>query len=141
MGYLGFLIHLIWNNNILYWDFDLKSWIVDFFTHFTWEKTPQNNFSSQNFSVENNYFIILNSAFHTSIILLLGLGLLNNDMISTWKVKMQLKDSQGNYPLKQHKKFCKNWFRLLDGHAKSDSRTQYWIEISICIIFQHIILG
>ena len=30
----------------------LKSWIVDFFTR---EKTPQNNFSSQNFSVENNY--------------------------------------------------------------------------------------
>ena len=49
------LFHLIWKNYILYWDFDLKSWIVDFFTHFTWEKTPQNNFSSQNFSVENNY--------------------------------------------------------------------------------------
>ena len=91
----------------------MKSWIVDFFTHFTWEKTPQNNFSSQNFSVENNYCIILNSAFHISIFLLLGLGLLNNDMISTWKVKMQLKDSPGNYPLKQHKEICENWFCLL----------------------------
>ena len=27
---------------------------MDFFTRFTREKTPQNNFSSQNFSVENN---------------------------------------------------------------------------------------
>ena len=40
-----------------YWDFDIKSWIVDFFTRFTWEKTPQNNFPWQNFSVENNYFV------------------------------------------------------------------------------------
>ena len=47
--------HLIWKNYVLYWDFDLKSWIVDFFTRFTREKTPQNNLSSQNFSVENNY--------------------------------------------------------------------------------------
>ena len=30
---------------------------MDFFTCFTREKTPQNNFSSQNFSVENNYFL------------------------------------------------------------------------------------
>ena len=29
---------------------------MDFFTRFTCEKTPQNNFSSQNFSVDNNYF-------------------------------------------------------------------------------------
>ena len=29
---------------------------MDFFTRFTREKIPQNNFSSQNFSVENNYF-------------------------------------------------------------------------------------
>ena len=42
-----------------YWDFDLKSWIVDFFTRFTRKKTPQNNFSSQNFSVENNYFSVV----------------------------------------------------------------------------------
>ena len=28
---------------------------MDFFTRFTREKTPQNTFSSQNFSVENNY--------------------------------------------------------------------------------------
>ena len=51
-----FLFHLIWKNYVLYWDFDLKNWIVDFFTRFTQEKTPQNNFSSQNFCVENNYF-------------------------------------------------------------------------------------
>ena len=31
---------------------------MDFFTHFTQEKTPQNNFSSPNFSVENNYYIV-----------------------------------------------------------------------------------
>ena len=59
-----FLFHLIWKNYVLYWDFDLKSWIVDFFTHFTREKTPQNNFSSQNFSVENNYFFITNIIFY-----------------------------------------------------------------------------
>ena len=46
-----FLFHLIWKNYVLYWDFDLKGWIVDFFT--PREKTPQNNFSSQNFSEEN----------------------------------------------------------------------------------------
>ena len=28
---------------------------MDFFTRFTREKTPQNNFSCQNFSIENNY--------------------------------------------------------------------------------------
>ena len=50
-----FLFHLIRKNYVLYWDFDMKSWIVDFFTRFTRKKTPQNNFSSQNFSVENNY--------------------------------------------------------------------------------------
>ena len=50
------LFYLICKNYVLYWDFDLKSWIVDFFTRFTREKTPQNNFSSQNFSVENNYY-------------------------------------------------------------------------------------
>ena len=50
-----FLFHLIWKNYVLYWDFDLKSWIVDFCTRFTREKTPQNNFSCQNFSVENNW--------------------------------------------------------------------------------------
>ena len=60
--------HIIWKNYVLYWDFDLKSWIVDFFTRFTREKTPQNNFFSQNFSVENNYFnffwnLILNFRF------------------------------------------------------------------------------
>ena len=57
---IWFLFHLIWKNYVLYWDLDLKSWIVDFFTRFTCEKTPQYNFSSQNFSVENNF------AFHFS---------------------------------------------------------------------------
>ena len=36
-----FLFHLIWKNYVLYWDFYLKSWIMD----------------CQNFSVENNYFL------------------------------------------------------------------------------------
>ena len=44
---------MLWKNYVLYWDFDLKSWIVDFFTCFTQEKKPQNNFSCQNLSVEN----------------------------------------------------------------------------------------
>ena len=29
---------------------------MDFFTRFTREKIPQNNFSRQNLGVENNYF-------------------------------------------------------------------------------------
>ena len=33
---------------------------MDFFTRFTREKTPQNNFSSQNFSVGNKYFLAYN---------------------------------------------------------------------------------
>ena len=37
----------------IYWDLDKKSWIVNFFTR---EKTPQNNFSSQNLSKECNFF-------------------------------------------------------------------------------------
>ena len=32
---------------------------MDLFTRFTREKTPQNNFSSQNFSVENNYLLLV----------------------------------------------------------------------------------
>ena len=46
------LFHLIWKDYILHWDFDQKSWIVDYIAGFTHEKTPQNNFSFQNFSVE-----------------------------------------------------------------------------------------
>ena len=57
------LFHLIWKNYILYWDFVLKSWIVDFFTRFTCEKTPQNNFPCQNFSVENNYIIFFEESY------------------------------------------------------------------------------
>jgi len=56
-----FLFHLIWKNYVLYCDFDWKSWIMDFFTRFTRDKTPQSNFSSQNFSVENNYSICWSS--------------------------------------------------------------------------------
>ena len=52
------LFHLNGKSYVLYWYFDLKSWFVDFFMCFTWEKTPQNNFSSQNFVVENNYVFI-----------------------------------------------------------------------------------
>ena len=33
------------------------------FTRFTREKTPQNNFSHQNFSVENNYFLMISLLF------------------------------------------------------------------------------
>ena len=33
----------------------LFAFYTENFTHFTREKTPQNNFSSQKFSVENNY--------------------------------------------------------------------------------------
>ena len=55
-----FLFHLIWKIYVLYWDFDLTSWIVDFLTRFICEKTPQNIFSSQNFSVENKYFYKIN---------------------------------------------------------------------------------
>ena len=49
------LFHLIWIFFVLNWDFYSKSWIVDFFTRFTHEKTPRNNFSCQNFSIETNY--------------------------------------------------------------------------------------
>ena len=34
-----FLFHLIWKNYVLYWDFDLKSWIVDCFTKEKHHKT------------------------------------------------------------------------------------------------------
>ena len=51
------IFHLNWKNYILfYWDFDSKIWIVAFFTrYFTHENLPLNSFSSQNFSIENNY--------------------------------------------------------------------------------------
>ena len=39
----------------------VELWI--FSTRFTREKTPQNNFSSQNFSVENNYMHITSEHF------------------------------------------------------------------------------
>ena len=66
IGVIFWLIfHLIWKNYDIYKDFDLKSWIVAFFTCFTHGKRPQNNFSNQNFSVENfqsfNFFAELRS--------------------------------------------------------------------------------
>ena len=52
VGVISWLLcHLIWKNYVLYWDFYSKFWIADFFTCFTHEKTSQNNFSHQNFSV------------------------------------------------------------------------------------------
>ena len=45
---------------------------MDFFTNFTHEKTPQNNFSCENFSVENNYFPSFHFDFQFLIILILG---------------------------------------------------------------------
>ena len=53
------LFHLIWKNYVLYYTEILtrkvELWI--FSNRFNCERTPQNNFSSQNFSVENNYFL------------------------------------------------------------------------------------
>ena len=55
VGVISWLhFHLIWKTYLLYWDFDLKSWIMDFFTH-SRKNTSFNNFSGQNFSVENNF--------------------------------------------------------------------------------------
>ena len=47
-AFLAGLLKIFWRSN-------LKSLIVDFFTLFIHEKTPQNNFSRQNIGVENNY--------------------------------------------------------------------------------------
>ena len=39
------LFHLIWKNYFIYWDFDSKSWIMDFFTRFhSWKKTTKQLF-------------------------------------------------------------------------------------------------
>ena len=40
---------------------------MDFFTRFTHEKIPQNNFSYQNLSAENNYFWYLEASFCPTI--------------------------------------------------------------------------
>ena len=72
---------------VLYWDFDLKSWIVDFFTRFTWEKTPQNKFSSQNFSVENNYCFLV----WQSLLVSLGQGDFNLwHLVRCWKYSLSI---------------------------------------------------
>ena len=42
------LFHLIWKNYVLYWDFDLKSWFVDFFHSFhSWKNTTKQLFLSK----------------------------------------------------------------------------------------------
>ena len=58
VSYLGYF-SISFENYVLYWDFNSNSWIVDFFTHFTCEKTPQNNFFCH--SVENNYIVLHNA--------------------------------------------------------------------------------
>ena len=35
------LFHLIWKNYVLYWNFDFKSWIVDFYTRFFMSETSE----------------------------------------------------------------------------------------------------
>ena len=52
-----FLFHLIWKNYVLYWDFDFEKLNCGFFHSFHSRKKPQNNFSSQHFSLENNCFL------------------------------------------------------------------------------------
>ena len=47
-----------------YWDFDLKSWIVYFFTRFTHENRIEINFSGQHFGIDNSYIIVLNILFY-----------------------------------------------------------------------------
>ena len=49
--------HLIWKNYVLYWwDFDTKSWIVDFLTHCTRKNTRKQLLSSK-FQCRNSYFL------------------------------------------------------------------------------------
>ena len=46
-----------WRNSyFLHWNFDWKSWIVVFFLEWNESKNPQFNFSSQNLSIERNFF-------------------------------------------------------------------------------------
>ena len=52
---------------------------MDCFTRFTQEKTPQNNFSRQNFSVENNYLRILWKKLNVADVGSGRLALLNKD--------------------------------------------------------------
>ena len=55
--YNNLIFQILWKSRCdILVTFYTKILIEDFFTRFTCEKTPQYNFSSQNFSVENNYF-------------------------------------------------------------------------------------
>ena len=63
---LGFF-HLIWKNYVLYWDFDLKRWIVDLFHSFHSWKNSTIRFSSH-FSIENNYYKVHDLYFSYKII-------------------------------------------------------------------------
>ena len=62
------LFHLIWKNYVLYWDFDWKSWIVDFFTHFTHEKK-----TTKQLYVEKSEqkFFLLHKILHSKLLPLL----------------------------------------------------------------------
>ena len=44
------------NSYFLHWNFDWKSWFVVFFLEWNEWKNPQFNFSSQNLSIERNFF-------------------------------------------------------------------------------------
>ena len=63
---------------------------MDFFTQ---EKTPQHNFSSQNFSVENNYFLLL---FHSSQSLMLPMQ--TGDRFSCLLHEGALRGGPGSHP-------------------------------------------
>ena len=45
-----------WNSYFLHWNFDWKSCFVVFFLEWNEWKNPQFNFSSQNLSIERNFF-------------------------------------------------------------------------------------
>ena len=64
IGVLSWLLfHVIWKNYVLYAEIlTRKVELCFFFTRFTHEKSPQNNFSCQNFGVENNYFPLENTS-------------------------------------------------------------------------------
>ena len=53
LGFISWLFFISFEKITFYTEILTRK--VDFFTRFTREKTPQNNFSHQNFSVENNY--------------------------------------------------------------------------------------
>ena len=55
---------------------------MDIFTRFTHEKTTQNNFSRQNFSVENNYFSLFFRYGGTIYAFLFSSDIVNNLMVA-----------------------------------------------------------